>query len=158
MQTPERQSQVPPRASEPVEERSGAAEPKSVPGPLTIQKVKAAWESIVTKVSAEKQSLRGELRRAMPDAIDGTVLVVKVPNALSADLLKDNAALVSKAIAEALGASLQVRFQAGAGAAPRAKGGTAARTAARLQNGVEAVGTPADDPEELFSYLNERIK
>ncbi|HZT11860.1 MAG TPA: DNA polymerase III subunit gamma/tau, partial [Candidatus Baltobacteraceae bacterium] len=69
-------------------------------GPITIQRVKAAWESIVTKVAAEKQSLRGELRRAMPDAVEEGVLRVKVPNALSAALLKASASLVGAAAAE----------------------------------------------------------
>jgi len=138
------------------------AQPKSS-GPVTIQKVRAAWESVLMKVESEKQSLRGELRRAMPDAIEGNALIVKVPNALSADVLKDNAQLVQTAIQEALGVELKVKFQTGSAPPSRAKGGSAARTAARtaasLQDGAEAMKTASnDDPDELFSYLNERIK
>jgi DNA polymerase III subunit gamma/tau len=126
---------------------------------VTIQKVRAGWESILMKVESEKQSLRGELRRAMPDAIDGNALIIKVPNALSADVLKDNAQLVQTAIQEALGVPLQVKFQTGTASPARPKGGSAARTAATLQDGAHAMRTAAhDDPAELLSYLNERIK
>jgi len=155
---PPRAQAAPPAAAEPVKNAETAQPPNAGAGPITIQRVKGAWESIVTKVAAEKQSLRGELRRAMPDTVEDGVLRVKVPNALSADLLKASAALVGAAAAEVLGAPLEVRFQAGSAPAPRAKGGTAARTAARLQDGADAVSGTADDPEALFSYLNERIK
>jgi DNA polymerase-3 subunit gamma/tau len=150
-----------PRDEQAAPDRRAVREDTSVgtdKAPITIQKVKAAWESIVTKVATEKQSLRGELRRAMPDAIDGGTLMVKVPSSLSAELLKDNAQLVAKAIAEALGTTLTVRFQTGAPASARSKGGTAARTAASLQDGADAITAALEDPEELFSYLNERIK
>ena len=148
----------PAKNPQPAKNPETAQPPSAAAGPITIQRVKGAGESIVTKVAAEKQSLRGELRRAMPDAVEDGVLRVKVPNALSADLLKASAALVGAAAAEVLGAPLEVRFQAGSAPAPRAKGGTAARTAARLQDGADAVAGGTDDPEALFSYLNERIK
>lgn len=125
---------------------------------MTIQKVRAAWESILMKVESEKQSLRGELRRAMPDAVEGNALVVKVPNAISAEVLKDNAKLVQSAIQEALGVTMQVNFQTGGGAPARAKGGGAAKTAASLQASEPQPGAIAEDPDELFSYLNERIR
>ncbi|HLI95688.1 MAG TPA: DNA polymerase III subunit gamma/tau [Candidatus Baltobacteraceae bacterium] len=139
---------------EPVEGRAQSA-PAS--GPVTIQKVKAAWESIVMKVESEKQSLRGELRRAMPDSVDGNALIVKVPTAYSADVLKDNAKLVQSAVAEALGVTMQVNFQTG-GAAPARSKGSAARTAASVQAAQPASASIAEDPDELFTYLNERIK
>ena len=112
------------------------------------------------KVESEKQSLRGELRRAMPDTIEGNTLVVKVPTAYSADVLKDNAALIQRALEEALATTLLLRFQAGSAAVGRPKGGVAARGAGRLQDGAQNPVQPAakDDADELFSYLNERIK
>jgi DNA polymerase-3 subunit gamma/tau len=136
------------------------AAPKTAPksdGPITIQKVKAAWESIVMKVESEKQSLRGELRRAMPDSVEGNALVVKVPNAYSAEVLKDNAKLMQSAIAEALGVTMQVNFQTGGAPATRSKG-SAARTAASVQAAQPVSASIAEDPDELFTYLNERIK
>ena len=138
-----------------------APKPEPAPaaaGPVTIQKVRAAWESILMKVETEKQSLRGELRRAMPDSVEGNALVVKVPNAISAEVLKDNAKLIQSAIQEALGVAMQVNFQTGGAAPARTKGGSAARTAASVQAGEPQAGAIAEDPDELFSYLNERIR
>jgi DNA polymerase-3 subunit gamma/tau len=142
--------------------RAPKPEPQSTPvaaaGPVTIQRVRAAWESILMKVESEKQSLRGELRRAMPDSVEGNALVVKVPNAISAEVLKDNAKLIQSAIQEALGVAMQVNFQTGGAAPARTKGGGAARTAASVQAGEPQAGAIAEDPDELFSYLNERIR
>lgn len=156
---------TPPPANEQTPAVHPQPQPPPVPtpassGPVTIQKVRAAWESVVMKVESEKQSLRGELRRAMPDTIEGNTLVVKVPTAYSADVLKDNAALIQRALEEALATKLLLRFQAGSAAAGRPKGGVAARGAGRLQDGAQNPVQPAakDDADELFSYLNERIK
>ena len=148
---------TPPPAPKP--ERAPKPEPAAVAaGPVTIQKVRAAWESILMKVESEKQSLRGELRRAMPDSVEGNALVVKVPNAISAEVLKDNAKLIQSAIQEALGVAMHVNFQTGGAAPARTKGGSAARTAASVQAGEPQAGAIAEDPDELFSYLNERIR
>jgi DNA polymerase-3 subunit gamma/tau len=149
---------MPPAKAEPAPTRPEPAtrQPERVEGHVTIQKVRAAWESIVMKAESEKQSLRGELRRAMPDAVEGNALVVKVPNAYSADVLRDNAKLIQKAIQEALGVSMQVNFQTGGAAPARGKGGGSTRTAASVH--AAQPQPAAEDPDELFSYLNERIK
>jgi hypothetical protein len=99
-------------------------------------------------VESEKASLRAQLSRAVPDSIDGNAVVIKLPNSLMADILKDNAKLVENAMAEVLGTNLKASFKVD-GAATRSKGGSAAPTAATVQD---------DDPDELLSYLNERIK
>jgi len=147
-----------PRAEAPTARHPEPVEARPASGPVTIQKVRAAWESILMKIESEKQSLRGELRRAMPDSVEGNALVVKVPSALSADVLKDNAKLIQSAIHEALGVAMQVNFQTGGGAPPRSKGGSAARTAASVQASEPQPAAIAEDPDELFSYLNERIR
>ncbi len=147
-----------PIAREPAQPEVAPAQDAVAGGAVTIQRVKAAWESILMKVESSKQSLRGELRRAMPDALEGGTLIVKVPGELSASVLKDNAQLVRAAIHEALGVELQVKFAPGM-SSPRAKGGSAARSPASLHDGGEVTRrTSNDDPGELLSYLNERIK
>ena len=145
-----RQVEPPPSEVEakPQPKVSPAPPPQPAAGPVTIQKVRAAWQSIRTKVESEKASLRAQLSRAVPDSIDGNAIVIKLPNSLMADILKDNAKLVEGAIAEVLGTNLKASFKVD-GAAKGAKGGTAAPTAATVQD---------DDPDELLSYLNERIK
>jgi DNA polymerase-3 subunit gamma/tau len=138
--------------------RAQAAEPEPEPasGPVTIQKVRAAWQSIRTRVESEKQSLRAQLSRAVPESIDGNALVIKLPNSFMADILKDNAKLLESAMAEVLGTPLKASFKVDGSASARSKGGSAAPTAATVQAAPEPMSN--DDPDELFSYLNERIK
>jgi DNA polymerase III subunit gamma/tau len=125
-----------------------APAPPPSSGPVTIQKVRAAWQSIRTKVESERASLRTQLSRAVPDSIEGNSVIIKLPNSFLADTLKDHAKLVENAMAEVLGTNLKANFKVD-GATPRSKGGSAAPTAATVQD---------DDPDELLSYLNERIK
>lgn len=143
------------RHGERVEPPASRAEPSSAP--ITIQKVRAAWQSIRTKVESEKQSLRVQLSRAVPDAIEGNALVIKLPSSFMAETLKDNSKLLESAIAEALGTPLQAKFKVDGGA-PRSKGGSAAPTAASLQDGAGLQPASNEDPDALFSYLNERIR
>jgi len=119
--------------------KAPAAEKINANGPVTIQKVRSAWQSIRTRVEGERQSLRTQLSRAVPEAIEGSALVIKLPNAILADTLKDNANMIEDAIAEVLGTPLRVRFKVEAGSAKSA-----------------APPLP-DDPDELLSYINERI-
>ncbi len=108
-------------------------------GPLTIQKVRSAWQSIRTRVEGERQSLRTQLSRAQPEAIEGNALVIKLPNAIFAETLKENAKMIEDAIAEVLGTPLRVRF----------------RVEVASKNASPA--PPPDDPDELLSYINERM-
>ena len=126
---------APPPAAEPAAETHKA----SSNGPLTIQKVKSAWQSIRTRIEGERQSLRTQLSRAQPEAIEGSALVIKLPNAIFAETLKENAKMIEAAIAEVLGTPLRVRFRVEA----------ASKTA--------APAPPPDDPDELLSYINERM-
>jgi DNA polymerase-3 subunit gamma/tau len=114
------------------------------PGPITVQKLRAAWTSIRGKVEAERPPLRAPLSGAMVDSIDGNAVVLKLRAKFDADILKEHTKLLESAIADVLGAPLKVRFEAGA-AAP-------AQT---------AEPTPVNEEEsadELFGYANERIK
>ncbi len=116
-----------------------AAEKTSSNGPLTIQKVRSAWQSIRTRVEGERQSLRTQLSRAQPEAIEGNALVIKLPNAIFAETLKENAKMIEDAIAEVLGTPLRVRF----------------RVEAASKNASPA--PPPEDPDALLSYINERM-
>jgi hypothetical protein len=127
-------------------------------GPVTIQRVRAAWNSVRTKVESENPSLRGPLSRATLAAIDGNAVVLHMPNAVMADILRDHLALVESAIGDVLDTKLRVTLKVdGSSAPPRSKGGSAARTAASVA-AVQPAAAIAEDPDELFSYLNERIK
>jgi hypothetical protein len=150
---------APPAARRAPVEKAAAAPPKpaevvapppvtpSVAGPVTLQKVRAAWQSIRGKVEAERPPLRAPLSGAMVDSIEGNAVVLKLRAKFDADILKEHTKLLESAIADVLGAPLQVRFETGA--APAAAS-------------VPAVGPTAQPDEEsadeLFGYANERIK
>ncbi len=119
----------------------GADEPN---GPITIQKLRAAWTTIRGKVEAERPPLRAPLSGAMVSEVVGNAVVLKLRNAFEADILKDNTKLLESAIADVLGADLKVRFETGAPVAAPSVGSTA--------------HNDEDSADELFGYANERIK
>ncbi|MBV8530668.1 MAG: DNA polymerase III subunit gamma/tau, partial [Candidatus Eremiobacteraeota bacterium] len=124
---------------------SGAT-PKSAP-PISLQRVRAAWQSIRGKVEGERQSLRAPLSRAAIDALDGNALVLKLPDAWSADALRDHAPLIESAIADILGVTLAVRLRVdGSSARPRDTSGKVAPMTAASED---------DGPDALFDYANE---
>jgi len=119
--------------------------------PVSIQKVRAAWQAIRTRIEGRRQSLRTQLSRAVPETIEGDALVIKLPNAVLADTLKENAHLIDAAIEEVLGAPLKATFTVDGGAS---------RSKSRDGNTIPqpVASEEADDPDELFTYLNEKIK
>jgi DNA polymerase III subunit gamma/tau len=127
----------------------GQSERRSAPrdgagGPVTVQKLRAAWQQIRGRVEAERPSLRAPLSGAMVEAVDDKSVLLKMRSKLEADILKEHVKLLEGAIADILGANLAVRTETGAAASAPA-----------------ADPTPADDEEsadELFGYANERIK
>jgi DNA polymerase III gamma/tau subunit len=111
--------------------------PKNTPA-LSVQRVKAAWQSIRGKVEGERQSLSAPLSRAVIEAVDGNALVLKLPNSWSAETLREHAALIEAAIADVLGKPLKLTLRID---------GSASRARAREE----------EDPDVLFDYANERI-
>jgi DNA polymerase III subunit gamma/tau len=128
------------------------AKPKSASPALSLQKVRAAWQSIRGKVEGERQSLRAPLSRAAIESVEENVIVLKLPDAWSADALRDHARIIEAAIADVLGVTLSVRLRVD-GSAGRSKGSApgnvASMTGARREE---------DDPDALFDYANERIR
>jgi DNA polymerase III subunit gamma/tau len=121
-------------------EPSHAAEPPKRRGDVSLQKVRAAWQSIRGKVEGERQSLSAPLSRAAIDSVESNSVVLKLPNAWSAETLRDHAALIEKAIADVLGVPLKLRLKVD-GSAPR------------------AAAAPEDESTDaLFDYANERIR
>jgi DNA polymerase III subunit gamma/tau len=107
--------------------------------PVSAQKVKAAWQSIRSKIESERQSLRAPLSRAAIEALENNAIVLKLPDAWSADALRDHAALIETAIADVLGVPLKVILRVD---------GTTPRSSAEEDEGTDA----------LFDYANERIR
>lgn len=106
---------------------------------VSVQKVRAAWQSIRGKIESERQSLSAPLSRAAIDSVESNAIVLKLPNTWSADALRDHTALIETAIADVLGAPLKLRLRVD---------GNAARPAAQSE----------ENPDALFDYANERIR
>jgi len=119
--------------------RESKGKAPAAPAALSVQKVRAAWQSIRGKVEGERQSLRAPLSRAVIDSLEGDALVLKLPDKWSADALKDHAKILETAIADVLGMTLHVRLRVEA-------------------NGTRSKPVAADDADALFDYANERIR
>jgi DNA polymerase III subunit gamma/tau len=106
---------------------------------LSVQKVRAGWQSIRAKVESERQSLRAPLSRAAIESLEGNAVVLKLPDAWSAGALRDHAALIEAAVADVMGVPLKVSLRVDGNAVP-------SRTRER------------EGPDALFNYANERIR
>jgi len=146
----------PPRAA-PSEDAAKKAPPSGAPAPakaggaaLSVQKVRAAWQSIRGKVEGERQSLRAPLSRATIESLESNAIVLKLPDTWSAGALRDYAPLIEKAVADVLGVELKVvlRVDGSPGRAKSASRG--GEPAAPAKDG--------DDADALFDYANERIR
>jgi DNA polymerase III subunit gamma/tau len=120
------------------ESNLGAEVPRKGGSAISVQKVRAAWQSIRGKIESERQSLSAPLSRAAIDAVESNAIVLKLPNAWSADALRDHAQLIETAIADVLGVSLKLRL--------------------RVDGSARSTPQPEEDPDALFDYANERIR
>jgi DNA polymerase-3 subunit gamma/tau len=120
---------------------------------ISVQRVRAAWQSIRGKVEGERTPLRIPLVRTVVDAVEGNAVILKLPDAATADMLRDHTNLIEKAIADVLGRPLKVTLRV-EGNAARSKG--APRAAAPAP--APAPSPQADDADALFNYASERIR
>jgi DNA polymerase III subunit gamma/tau len=128
----------PPKPASPPASKTRPAE-KAPPAEISLQRVRAAWQSVRTKVEADRQPLRALLSRAAIDALESNAIVLKLPDSWTAEALRDYTALIESAVAEVLGVPLKVTL--------RVDG-----------NPARAKGAAQEDPDVLFDYANERIR
>jgi DNA polymerase III subunit gamma/tau len=108
---------------------------------VSVRKVRAAWQSIRGKIEGERQTLSAPLSRAAIDAVEGNAVVLRLPNAWSADALRDHTKLIEKAVADVLGVPLKLLLRVD-GSTPRSAAGE----------------SEEESPEALFDYANQRIR
>ncbi len=124
---------------------------KIAPGEeISVQKVRAAWQSIRGKVEGERPPLRIPLAGTVVEAVEGNAVILKLPDTASADMLRDHTKMIEAAIADVLGRPLKVTLRV-EGNAARSKGEP--RPAAAPAPAVET-----DDADALFNYASERIR
>jgi DNA polymerase-3 subunit gamma/tau len=119
--------------------------------PLSLQKVKAAWQSIRSKIESERQPLRAPLSRAAIESLESNAIVLRLPDSWSAESLRGHTKIIEAAIADVLGVPLRVTLRvdsnSGRSKPPPPAGVTETTPASK-----------ADDPDALFDYANERIR
>ena len=120
-------------------------------GALSLQKVRAAWQNIRSKIEGERQSLRAPLSRAAIDSLESNAIVLSFPNSWSADALREHVKIIEGAIADVLGVPLRVTLRVDSSA------GRAKAPASAAAGATEPSPQP-DDPDALFDYANERIR
>ena len=126
--------------------------PKVDAGPLSVQKVRAAWQNVRGKVESESPPLQGPLSGLRVESLEGDTLVLVARNTVDADIVRGRSALLESAIQDLLGSALRVTLRVDGGqskAKGSAPGGVASVTAAEPQ---------VDDADALFNYANERIQ
>ena len=118
---------------------------------LSLQKVRAAWQSIRSKVESERQPLRAPLSRAGDRSVDGNAVVLKLRERRRAPTsLREHVELIEAAIADVSGVPLKVTLRV-----ERNRERKARRRRRRIRDGRRR---EPDDPDALFNYANERIR
>jgi DNA polymerase III subunit gamma/tau len=137
----------PPVRREPAK-RASSAPAKA--GGVTLQKVRAAWQSVRGKAESEYHPLRGPLSGARVEEVDGDAIVLVARNAVDEAIVRERTALLEAAVADVLGIPMKIALRVES--TPRAKGSAPGGVASLTADGG------ADDPDALFSYANERIR
>jgi DNA polymerase III subunit gamma/tau len=147
-EAPRTQSHRPePRHVEPREAQPSAEPtPPPAPGPLTLDRAAAAWQSVRTKVQSEYMPLSGPLSGAQVIEVNGNTVHLQVRTDHDASILRERMALIEAAARDVLSVPVVVRVRT---APPPANSpGAPPPTQAASQD---------DDSEALFNYLSERI-
>jgi DNA polymerase-3 subunit gamma/tau len=119
------------------------------PGPSSLQKVRAAWQSIRSKVESEYAPLQGPLSGTRVVEIDGNAIVLVARTTVDAAIVRERTALIEAAVVDVLGTPMKISLRAES--SPRAKGSAPGGVASLTADG-------GDDPDALFHYANERIR
>ncbi|HEY1656065.1 MAG TPA: DNA polymerase III subunit gamma/tau [Candidatus Tumulicola sp.] len=148
--TPAAQPAATPAPQPSPEKSPPRARPAAVAGTVSLQKIRAAWQSVRAKVESEYAPLRGPLSGAAVAEVNGDAIVLVARNAVDEAIVRERIGLLEAAVADVLGTRLKVvlRVEASSRAKGAAPGGVAS-----------VISTDAsDDAEALFSYANERIR
>jgi DNA polymerase III subunit gamma/tau len=118
---------------------------------LSLQKVKAAWQSIRSKIESERQPLRAPLSRAAIESLESNAIVLRLPDSWSAESLRGHTKIIEAAIADVLGVPLKVTLRVDSSSGR-------SKSPAPPSVTESSPASTADDPDALFDYANERIR
>jgi DNA polymerase-3 subunit gamma/tau len=139
-----------PAPSAPAEMPVAAPAETPIAGPVSLQKVRAAWQSIRGKAEGGSAPLRGPLSGVRVDGIEDDTIVLIARNAVDADIVRDRIAFLERAVADVLGAPMTIALKVDSPS--RAKGSAPGGVASLTE------GAQTDDADALFNYANERIR
>jgi DNA polymerase III subunit gamma/tau len=149
---------APAASEEPAAQRSGepapeAPAPKRPSSQPALEQVRGAWPSVRVRAEGERPPLRAPLSRAMVSAVKDGVVVLAHSDPNQAAILRENAAVVERAIADVLGAPLRLQVVHERGGQPR----SAHRGAPSAQDGGPKVGEAEGSGLDLLDYATEKI-
>ena len=139
---PEREP--PPAATPPAEPKAARRAAPAVPAmELSLNKLRTLWQSIRTRAEEGKSSLNAPLSRATVEALDGNVVVLRIPIPPMAEVVKRELPALKHAIAAVTGRTLDVRVVGGPGGPPP-------------QTGI-ATGEGEEIADDLMQYALETL-
>lgn len=128
---------------------ASGADDASADVPLSLQKIRALWQNVSTRVASQKGSLKATLTQTRVTALDGGTITLTVPDRLRADLLRTDLAAVHTAINGVLGHPLEIRIVV--------ENGRAAPAGPADSNNTGAIGASATNGIDLVRYANETL-
>jgi DNA polymerase-3 subunit gamma/tau len=117
--------------------------PAVPPMELSLTKLRTLWQSIRTRAEEGKSSLNAPLSRATVEALDGNVVVLRIPIPPMAEVVKRELPALKHAIAAVTGRTLDVRVVGGPGGPPP-------------QTGI-ATGEGEEIADDLMQYALETL-
>jgi len=126
-------------------------EPSAVAFPPTLQRVRSLWQSIRTRVEGERKPLKAVLSRATVDAVDGDTLVIGHADQNQADILRENASIIERALADVLGGPMRVQVRL-----DRTERTPQTRSTHRAA-GPGPSHDSGDQPDDLLDYASKTI-
>ncbi len=142
---------APPPAAPPPAAAKPAPAAKPAAADPTLEQVRGAWSGVRTRVEGEKQTLRVPLSRATVNAVKDGAVVVAHAEEVQAGILRDNVAIVERALLDVFGRPLRLEVVHERGATRSAHRGSPSPPAVARTEGGESQGL------ELLDYASETI-
>jgi DNA polymerase III gamma/tau subunit len=126
---------------------AGSGHPESAD--VMLQRVRSLWQSIRTRAEGERAPLRAPLSRATVESVESDVLTIRLVDSSMESYVKEHAAIIERAIADALGVPLRLRVRV-----ERAQARSAHRAAPQA---TDPGGPQKDGDADLLDYAIKKI-
>jgi DNA polymerase-3 subunit gamma/tau len=132
-----------------------------VTGPPNLQRVRAMWDQIRTRVYEKANPLRSPLSRATVDSLEDGTVTITIIDPLLEDMVREKQGLIEAAMADLLGAQLRVAIRCSNDRQPaarvaRASSAHRAPPSAVAAAPVASAGEPDGEPG-LMEYARQKL-